>query len=364
MAVLAVLIEGGHPHPPGWAPPPTDPHTRGFTRLAYNTLTLCFIWWKRIAFRRLCLVEGVNAREHLALEELERGAAPGGYVRHLVGEARHLNRGNGVATANDGDGVERCQGVADTKGTLVERLHLKHPHGSVPDDRLALGELALESLEGVGADVKAHPAVGDGVDRDNLSCGIGGELVGDDDVGGEEDLDAHLLSLGHQLLGEIDLVVLNERRPDGLAQRLVKGEDHAAAEDDLVAVVEKGLDDANLGRHLGAAHNGAEGALRVGHRAVEVVQLLLQQKARDGRGEELGDARGGGVRAVRGAEGVVDVQVSVLGQLLGEVLSVLLLVFVESDVLQEGDRAVVHGGDGCLHSVAHAVVDLGHRAGQ
>merc|ERR1711966_461940 len=231
----------------------------------------------------LRLVEGVDAGEHLALEELEGGAAAGGDVRHLVGEAGLLNR-----------------------------------------------------REGVGAD----------------------------DVGGGEELDALLLSLLHELLGELNLVVLDEGGTDVLAQRLVKGEDHAAAEDNLVSLVEKGLDDANLGRHLGATDYGAERAVGVGHRAVEVVELLLEKETGHGRGEKLGDARGGRVRAVRGAERVVDVEVGKLGELLGEVLAVLLLVLVEADVLEEAHGAVVHARDGILDDVAHAVVNLGHGAGE
>ena len=61
----------------------------------------------------LRLVEGVDAGEHLALEELEGGAAAGGDVRHLVGEAGLLNRRDGVAAADDGDAVELREGVGD-----------------------------------------------------------------------------------------------------------------------------------------------------------------------------------------------------------------------------------------------------------
>lgn len=47
----------------------------------------------------------------------------------------------------------------------------------------------------------------------------------------------------------------------------------------------------------------------------QVVQLLLQQEAGHGGRQELGHALGGGVGAVGSAEGVVHVDVGVLGQL-------------------------------------------------
>ena len=108
----------------------------------------------------------------------------------------------------------------------------------------------------------------------------------------------------------------------------------------------------------------AKGRFGVGDGAVEVVELLLEEEAGDGRGEELSHARGGRVRAVRGAEGVVDVEVGVLGELLGEVLAVLLLVLVEADVLEEADGAVGHAVNSLLDDVADAVVKLGHGAGE
>lgn len=38
--------------------------------------------------------------------------------------------------------------------------HFEDTHGPVPDDGLALGELLLEELERLRADVKAHPSLG------------------------------------------------------------------------------------------------------------------------------------------------------------------------------------------------------------
>ena len=66
---------------------------------------------------------------------------------------------------------------------------------------------------------------------------------------------------------------------------------------DLVALAHKGFDDADLGRHLGATDNGSERALGHVNSAAEVIELLLEEEARDRGREELGDAGSGGVGA-------------------------------------------------------------------
>merc|ERR1719486_1088939 len=81
---------------------------------------------------RLGLVERGDAREDLALEELERRAAARGDVRHGVGEARLLDGGHGVAAADDRDGAllrELLERVADGEGALGEASISKTPMG-------------------------------------------------------------------------------------------------------------------------------------------------------------------------------------------------------------------------------------------
>merc|ERR1719409_1295985 len=206
----------------------------------------------------LRLVERGDAREHLALEQFEGSTATGGDVGHLVREASLFDRGDGVTTTNDGDTVEVGEGVRDGEGSLGEGIHLEDAHRAVPDDGLALVEFGLEALDRVRTDVETHPALRNVVNGDDLRVGVRGELVGDDDVRREQELDALGFSLGHE--------------------RLVEGEDHATTEDNLVSLLQQGLDDANLGGHLGTADDGAKRALRVGDGTVEVVELLLEQE--------------------------------------------------------------------------------------
>lgn len=75
----------------------------------------------------------------------------------------------------------------------------------------------------------------------------------------------------------------------------------------------------DLGGHLGSPHNSGEGALGFLHGTLEVVELLLEEESRDGRGQELGDPLRRPVRAVRGSERIIHEQVEGLGELLREI---------------------------------------------
>ena len=78
---------------------------------------------------------------------------------------------------------------------------------------------------------------------------------------------------------------------------------------------------------------------------LQVVELLLEEEAGDGRGEELGDAGGRGVGTMGSAEGVIDVHVERGSELLGELLVVLLLLGIEAHVLEEAVLAVLSDVD-------------------
>ena len=84
-----------------------------------------------------------------------------------------------------------------------------------------------------------------------------------------------------------------------------------APKDDLVCLLQQRLNDSNLGRHLGASHNGHKWPLGLLDSAIKVVQLLLQQKTSHAGAEELCDAFSGGMRSVGCAKSVVDKDVGV-----------------------------------------------------
>ena len=64
----------------------------------------------------LLLVQGSHARQHLALQQLQKGTTAGGHVGDLVGDAGLLSGSHGVTTAHDGGaalGGQLSQGVGN-----------------------------------------------------------------------------------------------------------------------------------------------------------------------------------------------------------------------------------------------------------
>jgi hypothetical protein len=123
---------------------------------------------------RLSRVKGSNTREHKALKELEGSTASGGDVGHLLSEASLLDGSDGVTSTDDGDGAlgsALSKSGGNSVGSGSELVELEHTHGSVPDDGLAVRELLLDELGGLGTVVKTHPSVGDGVNVDSLQQG-------------------------------------------------------------------------------------------------------------------------------------------------------------------------------------------------
>ena len=96
----------------------------------------------------------------LALEELERGTAARGAVRHLVLRLVLLARGRGVA-ATDHRHRALARHVHDLvhhlRGALGEAVHLENPHRAVPDERLGLLDRLRELLAALRADLPTRP---------------------------------------------------------------------------------------------------------------------------------------------------------------------------------------------------------------
>ena len=92
----------------------------------------------------------------------------------------------------------------------------------------------------------------------------------------------------------------------------------------------------------------------------EELHLALHQQADALVGDELGDPGGRRVRAVGGAEGVVDVDVGVAGERPREALVVGLLAGRKAQVLQQRHRAGVQVVDHLAGAVADGLVGQGN----
>ncbi len=67
-----------------------------------------------------------DSRQYLAFYELQEGAAAGGDVGDLVGDAELVDGGQGVTTASDGEGRGSSDGFGDHLGAFGELVELEH----------------------------------------------------------------------------------------------------------------------------------------------------------------------------------------------------------------------------------------------
>mmetsp|Transcript_19054 Transcript_19054/g.55417 ORF Transcript_19054/g.55417 Transcript_19054/m.55417 type:complete len:340 (-) Transcript_19054:222-1241(-) len=256
----------------------------------------------------------------------------------------------------------RClsQRLCHGEGALGKLFELEDAHGAVPDHGLAGFERRGEVCHGLRANVQAHPAVGDLIHADDLGISIGSELVGHDHVRGQVKLDPLGCGLLHEVLGERNQVLLHHGRSHGLAKSTVEGEDHAATDEDLVALVKEGLDHWHLGGHLGTTNHCGEGAAWRVDCSLEVLQLLFHEVPGCVQVHVCAHASSGRVGAVCGAKGIVHVESCRrgLGERLRKVGVVLRLPLVETHVLQEQGAARRKRARSALDLVSDAVVDV------
>ena len=172
----------------------------------------------------------------------------------------------------------------------------------------------------------------------------------------QQHVDVGLLGLLEEGTGQRQLVLFHQRAAQLAALRLEEGVGHRAADQHLIDPIEQVVEHADLVGDLGAADDRHERPLDVAQQLAEELHLALHQEAHPLGGDELGDAGRGGVRAVRGAEGVVDVDVGVAGELPRERLVVGLFGRGEAQVLQQRHGAGAQIVDHLAGAVAHRLV--------
>src|SRR5208337_1361665 len=242
----------------------------------------------------------------------------------LVGYAGRFDGGDRISTAYDryGRSVFRHR-LSDLESASGKGRQLENAHGAVPDNGAGAGDFLGKGLDGFRADIKGHHVGGDGLAvADELDQGIGFGPVGDDVIGGQQELELVGFGLLQKVAGEFDLVFFDQTLADRFALRLEEGVGHAAADNEDVDFAEQVLDDPDLVAHFGAAEDGDERALGVLQGATQILQLFFHEQAGGGFLHEPGNPDGGSVGAMGGAEGVVDVEIGEPGELLGKILVV------------------------------------------
>ncbi len=167
-------------------------------------------------------------------------------------------------------------------------------------------------------------------------------------VGGKVDPDAFGFGLCEQFFCRLQAIVFAEGVADLAAGCFEKGIGHPAADDDIGRAFEEVFDDEDLVGDFGAADDGGERLLRLMQDLFGAGDLAFHEQAEHPFvfWEELGDDGGGGVGAVGGAEGVIDIDVAEFCQLFGEILVAFFLLFVKPEVFQQHDLAGLRLCDG------------------
>src|ERR1019366_6669421 len=264
-------------------------------------------------------------------------AAAGGNMGDLVGDAGGLYRGHGISAAHDGDrsGIFR-HSLRDLERASGKGRHFENAHGAVPDDGAGGCDFIAKRFDRLRADIERHHVGGNGfASADEFNHGAGFGAVGNDVIGGQQELELMRFRLLQQIAGESDLVFFDQTLAYGFALRLKEGVGHAASDDEDVHLAEEVLDDSNFVTDLGAPEDSDEGALGILQHATQISQLFFHQQTGSGFLYELRDADSGRVGAMGGAEGIIDVVLGKLGELLGKSFVVLFFFGVEAQVFEQ-----------------------------
>ena len=254
----------------------------------------------------------------------------------------------GVAAADDRVARAGGDGLGHGQRAAGEGRQLERAHGAVPEDRARVGDARRVGGRGLGADVEPHPAGLDPAERLHVGLGVGRELAARRRRRPAARARSRALRrrarpprLGLPLLALVQRVA--DREAVGGRER----EGHGAADQDGVGALGERLEHADLVGHLDAAGDHDERPLGRVQQAAERLELAPQQQPGSGR-QQVRDALGRGVRAVRGAEGVVDVDVGELREGGREGRVVGRLAGVEAQVLEQQHVAVAQFGHGVL----------------
>src|ERR1035441_7538874 len=165
----------------------------------------------------------------------------------LVGYAGGFDGGHGVSAPNDrrGSGIFR-HGMSDLEGAFSKGRHFENAHGAVPDNGAGAGYLFRKRLDRSRADIEGHHVGRDGLAAvDNFGQGAGFDAVGNDVIGGQEELELVSFRLLQKVAGEFDLVLFDHTLANGFALRFEESVGHTAADNENVNFAEQVLDNSD-----------------------------------------------------------------------------------------------------------------------
>mmetsp|Transcript_52596 Transcript_52596/g.122416 ORF Transcript_52596/g.122416 Transcript_52596/m.122416 type:complete len:350 (-) Transcript_52596:501-1550(-) len=266
------------------------------------------------------VVECGNARQHLALKQLQRRPAACGDKVDLLLHTPLGRRRGGVSTSNNATSAllrELSHGFQQRLRAFGEVVKLENACRAIPDNCLRSEHHIAEEAHGLRAAVHALPAFGNALGLGHhLHRLVVLELLTAGPVNWQHDFDPFSLGLLHELGRKLSTVLVEERLANFHAKAdFHEGVGHAAAEDELVGLVNEVLDDQHLVRNLGSSDNGRERPLHL--RRVEDLRerlkLLVDEQACNAWHQPL-HTNHRGVCPVRCAKGVIHVDIAELAE--------------------------------------------------
>ena len=230
--------------------------------------------------------------QDLALDELERCAAAGAHVGHLVRQPELLDGCHRIPAAHDRD---RAPGGAPGNDArhlvrpIGELRYLEDAHRSVPEDRLRLCQVVGVGPAGLGADVDDHLVLRNLRRPARPGSWPDVDLGRDDGIGRKHEPDALAARLRQDRLDVLELLRLDQALPELETARREERVGHPAADEDRLAACEERGDHLELAGDLGPSDDGVERPRRPLQEPRQRLDLAFHQKARHRR-QVVGDA--------------------------------------------------------------------------
>ncbi len=189
-----------------------------------------------------------------------------------------------------------------------------------------------------------------------------GEVFAHHGVYGKEQFFALCLCFCDHLFAVVEFFVVHKRSADLSAIRFQEGVRHAAADDQRIAFFKQVGNDVQFVGDLCAAQNRNEGMNGVFERIRHHGEFFFDEEATGGGLNQtvFHDRRGGSMRAVRGAECVVHVNVAVGSKFFAEIQIFLFLFPMEPKVFKQYAFALFTSGNFRLRIFSHNVGSEGH----
>ncbi len=195
-------------------------------------------------------------------------------------------------------------------GAAGKGVHLKSPHGPVPDNGSGIGQNLGKTDYRRRADIKGHPAIRYILDGYLLVHRIRSKTICGNHVHGQVNLYPFFSCICKQFTGTVQQIVFHPGCSDPVPLALEKGVGHGTADEHTVHLVQHIIQGTQFAGHLGTADNGHQGTEGIINGTMKIFQLFLKQETCPLLFAILRDAYHRGMGTMGDSKGIVDVHIS------------------------------------------------------